>query len=121
MFSHLKLSSAEKSFLEKRWKLASAWPWVGTGLLATLLALTTYLWVKAPYLVNPWFVASQLKSGKLSESTITVLAVMLPIVMLGCLVIILSVVLLSFAAFSNERRIIRILHQLLQDRENLHK
>ncbi|GAA3531180.1 hypothetical protein [Zobellella aerophila] len=102
----MKLSAAELSFVEKREKLTRYWPLFGGFILLLLVVLAIWLWVKVPYMVNPWVVAAGLKTGTLPESTLVLMAAMLPIMMLTFLVFAVAVVLLAFAAVSNERKLI---------------
>jgi hypothetical protein len=76
-----------------------------------------WLWVKTPSLINPWHVMDALEAGTLAESTMSVMALMLPIVTATFLVFACVVVLLWFIAFRNELRLIRLLRKL--DRESV--
>lgn len=107
----MSLSQAESLFVEKREKLTKHWPAFGFGILFVLAALAFWLWLKVPHLINPWVVGVGLEKGTLPESTMVLMAIMLPIVMLIFLVFSGAVVLLAFAAFSNERRLIQLLRR----------
>jgi len=108
-------SPADTLYLAKRERLAKSWPVAGGIILLLLAALAAWLWLKTPYLINPWLVFEHIKSGTLPESTATVMVAMLPIVVLTLLVFAAVVVLLVFAALANERRIIRLLRRLEQE------
>lgn len=107
----MKLSPAERLYVEKRERLTKLWPAFGAGVLLMLAALALWLWLRVPYFANPWAVAEALESGGLPESTITLMAAMLPVVVLMFLVFALAVVLLTFVAFSNERRLIQLVRR----------
>lgn len=105
----MSLSQAELLFVDKREKFAKHWPAFGFGILFVLAAFASWLWLKVPHLINPWIVGVGLEKGTLPDSTIVLMAAMLPIVMLFLLVFAGAVVLLAFVAFSNERRLIQLL------------
>ena len=75
-------------------------------------AYSAWLWVKMPYLIRPWRVIESLETGALPESTMGVMAVMLPFVMAMLLVFAFLIVLLWFVAFYNERRLIRLVRKM---------
>lgn len=111
------LSSADKAFIEKRERRVKYWPLFGAALLATVSAYVAWLWLRMPHMVNPWFVIESLEAGTLPESTIGIMAVMLPVVMAVLLVFAIAVVLLWFVSFYNERRLIRLVRKLEADSE----
>ena len=107
----MKLSPAERSYLEKRAKLIRAWPWIGGVLLLLIIAFTAWLWVTVPYFVDPWAVFAALKSGSVPVSTLAVMAAMLPVVMLTLLAFAALVVILMFVTLFNEHRLIRFIER----------
>ena len=111
----MKLSLADKAFIEKRERRAKYWPFFGGASLMMVVGYGAWLYLKMPHLINPWHVMEQFKAGNLSESTMGVMAVMLPIVMGALLVFALVVVLLLFITFHNERRLIRLVRKLEAD------
>lgn len=108
----MKLISEELRFIEKRERLAASWTFVGALVLALFFAFAIWAWLNVPQLINPWMVVSNLKAGNLPETTVSLMAAMLPVVMLTLLVSAGLVVGLVFCAFSNERRLIRIIRKL---------
>jgi HAMP domain-containing protein len=106
------LSSAEKKFVEKRERRAKYWPYFGAASLVLVAAYGAWLWVTMPHLIRPWRVIESLEAGTLSESTMGVMAVMLPFVMAMLLVFAFIIVLLWFVAFYNERRLIRLVRKM---------
>jgi hypothetical protein len=108
----MKLSPADKAFIQRREKRAKYWPLFGAALLAIIGAYGAWLWLKMPHLINPWRVMESLETGTMSESTMGVMAAMLPIVMAAFIVFMLVVVLLWFIPFYNERRLIRLVRKL---------
>lgn len=108
-----RLEPSERAFVEKRAGFAKSWPPVGLASIGLLLGLAAWLWLSAPVLVDPWFVLDGLESGAFSEGTIRLMAAMLPVVVLLCLLVVLVSLLLAFAVFSNERRLIALIRRLL--------
>ena len=108
----MRLSPADKAFVEKRDRLGRYWPWLGGFSLALVAAYGGWLWARTPQLINPWWVIERIETGTLSESTMAVMAVMLPIVMAAFLVFTFIVILLWFVSFHYERRLIGLVRGL---------
>ncbi len=109
------LNPTDQAFVDRRRRLIALWPYVGGGMLAGLLGFATWLWLFIPLMVNPWATVEALKSGSLEETTLYVMAVLLPILMLACLGAFVLMVGLAFAVFRNERRLIEILDRQRRD------
>ncbi|MCB1861357.1 MAG: hypothetical protein KDI47_06455 [Gammaproteobacteria bacterium] len=110
----MELTEKERRFLDKRRKLLTIWPPAGYLLLAMLALLAGWLFWSAPLLVNPHLVWAGLQSGSITEANLQLMAGMLPVVTLLLLVVCLIVVLFVFAAFSNEKRELKLIDRLLQ-------
>lgn len=108
----MSLSSADKKYVAKREKRVKYWPFYGGASLVLLIAYGVWLWVKVPHLINPWHVIESVQAGTLPESTMGVMALMLPIVMAALLLFAFVVVLFWFIVFYNERRLIRLVRKL---------
>ena len=108
----MSLTSADKLFIERRERLTKLWPIAGIGCLVLIAVFSVWLWLNVPYLIDPWRVIESLESEALPESTMGIMLVMLPIVMIALLVFAFIIVLLGFAAFANERRMIRLLRKM---------
>ncbi|MCL4190385.1 MAG: hypothetical protein KJZ87_01470 [Thermoguttaceae bacterium] len=107
----MELSNEERHFVAKRAKLVQTWPYVGAMLLTMLVGLGVWLFLSKPLLANPFFVLSQLDRRAIPESTIALMAAMLPVVVLVCLGLAVTVVLFAFAAFSNEKKYLAIIQR----------
>jgi hypothetical protein len=114
----MKLSPADKAFVERREKRGKSWPWLGVIALAMVAAYGVWLWVKMPQLINPWWVSERIEAGTLSESTMGVMAVMLPFVMAAFVAFLFIVVLLWFIPFFHERRLIQMVRRLEAGQES---
>ena len=102
---------SDRAFLDRRRKLLALWPWAGGGLIAGLLGFASWLWIAVPLMINPWAVIAAIEAGQLEETTLAVMAVMLPILMLACLGVIIVLIGVLFAAFANERRLIGLVEK----------
>jgi hypothetical protein len=109
------LSAQEKSFIEKRIKFARSWPIAGLIMILVLAILGLWLFWSRPLLINPWFVLSQLKAEAVSESTLILMAAILPVSMLMCIGLVIVFILLGFSVFSKERKYISIIHRLISE------
>jgi len=107
----MQLRDEEQRFIRKRSRLLEAWRYVGVILLIVLLGLGIWLFLSKPMLGNPFAVMSRLQSGSISQSTLFLMAGMLPIVVLMCIGLSVAVVLSAYAAFSNEKKYISIIQR----------
>lgn len=105
------LTEAEESFVERRRRLMRSWPYVGSGLLALVASFLVWLVIAQPHLANPFFVMSEIERGAIAQSTLTLMAGMLPVAVLAALFVCLATVVLAYAAFSNERRYLALLEK----------
>jgi hypothetical protein len=110
------LDEKDLEFIKKRSFFARWWTVVGIVMLAVLGVMALWLFVKVPNLINPLHVIEQLKAGTLQQSSLVVMAGMLPIVVLGLLLVCCAVI--GFAFFSNERRYLRIIKDMQKSEEN---
>lgn len=109
------LKATDSTFINRRSSLVKYWPVAGSLLLLMLFGLGGWLWIDIPWLINPWEVMQALEAGKLPDSTLTLMAMMLPVVMLACLVFSVLFVLLAWRGFANERRLLEIIERLQAD------
>ena len=105
------MTPRDEAFVARRSRLVAWWPATGAALLALVLALAAFLWNSAPQLIDPRLVAAALESGTLAPSTLHLMALLLPFVVLMFLGFASAVILLGFAAFANERRLLRLLRE----------
>jgi hypothetical protein len=108
----MKLTGQETAFVKQRGRFVRSWPIVGSICGVLVLGFTVWMWIFRPLLVNPWEVLSRLKSASLPDSTMTLMAAMLPIVFLACLFLLLALIVICFLAFSNERKHLAIIQRL---------
>lgn len=107
----MKLSYEEQCFVAKRARLMRTWRYVGAILLAMITGLGVWLFLTKPLLTDPVMVMTRLKSHSIPESTMALMAAMLPVVSLMCIILTVIATLFVFAAFSNEKKYLTIIQR----------
>ena len=107
----MELTEQERQFIKARTRFVCAWRRVGPILLIGLGAFAAALIYLVPLMANPFAVLARLQSDSVPESVLTLSAALLPVVVLTCLLLAVAMVLLTFAAFSNERKYLAILRR----------
>ena len=79
--------------------------------MAVVLGGGLWLWFDVPQLVNPWHVVALIEAEELDAATALLMAAMLPVMSLALLTLLLVGLVLAFVAFSNERRLLRIVRE----------
>lgn len=110
------LTAEQIDFLVKRRRLARLWPVVGSLLLIVVVAALAWLFLRHPLLINPLELTSRVQAGTLPNSTLVILAVMLPVMSLACFLVLTAVILYGFSVFAIERRYQRLIKGLLESR-----
>ena len=111
------LSPQQQAFLDKRQGLIRLWRYVGPVLLLLIFGFTAYLLARTPLLINPFEAISRIEAGNLPESTLVIMAAMLPIMFGGALILLLAIVLVMYAAISNEKKYAAIIAELGASRD----
>ena len=112
------LTDSQTRFVTKRQKLLRTWTVFGPLLLVALASLGAWLYWRQPLLINPFEVASRLESGAITDPTLSLIALLLPLLMLNSLVLVAIMVIFMYGAFSNERKFIAIIQALLDRAED---
>lgn len=105
------LSAEQQEFLQRRRAVIRRWPFVGGGLIAALVMFCGWLYVRSPLLIDPTEIVRRLEGGGLDTTTLMALAGMVPILFIGCLVLLLLVILFTFARFRTESRYLALLSE----------
>lgn len=108
------LTADQMEFLAKRRRLARLWPVIGALLLIVVVAAVAWLFLRHPLLINPLALTSRVQAGTLPNSTLVILAVMLPVMSLACFIVLTAVILYGFSVFAIERRYQRLIKGLLE-------
>lgn len=109
------ISANKHKFLSKRKRLMKSWRLVGPLCLLAILGFLVWFYIRYPLLVNPFKVAASLKSGVLEVTTLSLMAIMSPIMFLVCFGLLIIMVLLMFVSFSNEKKYLEIINNLQKD------
>ncbi|MCG6963918.1 MAG: hypothetical protein LJE95_11695 [Acidobacteria bacterium] len=108
------LTTDQMEFLARRRRLARWWPVVGSLLLVVVVASVVWLFVRHPLLINPLALTSRVQAGTLPDSSLVILAVMLPVMSLACFIVLTAVILYGFSFFAIERRYQRLIKSVLE-------
>lgn len=111
----MKLDQRQKSFLQKRRKLLKLWPYVGPLKLLGVLGLMFYLMMYSPLLTNPLEVSARIQAGSLAQSTLEMMAMLLPIMFITTCFTLVTLIVLMYASFSNEKKYIKMIDTLEGD------
>jgi hypothetical protein len=106
------LTAQDRQLLKRRKTLVGAWPIAGTVLLIGPGGFAAWLCWTQPLLVNPDAVLARLDDGFLPASTLSLMAVFLPIAVWMCVVLGAAVILVAFGAVANEKRHMAIIEKL---------
>ena len=98
------LTDAQNEFLKKRLRMTKTWPAVGVVLIIIELGLAGWLLWKQPPLINPQAVLSGLRTRSLPDSTLSLMATLLPFVVILCLAVVAVLILFAFLALANEKK-----------------
>lgn len=80
-------------------------------MLAAITGMILFIYITAPLLINPFETASRLASGEISDATLRVAAVLLPMTF-GCICILLiALVGIMHLAFGNEKKYLALLEE----------
>ncbi len=108
----MQLTPGESRFITRRSSMGKYWPIAGWILVVMLLGLASWLWYQVPLFVNPWEVVHALEAGIIPDSSLYLMAIMLPVVVLAILVFTASGILLAWRVFANERQLLEIIKRL---------
>ncbi|MFC2091547.1 hypothetical protein ACFLTD_02110 [Elusimicrobiota bacterium] len=109
------LDETQKSFIEKRKKLIKAWPFAGYAMLTVIGIFLIWQWIRIPIMVNPVEIISRINSGVMEQSTLFLIAVMMPVLFVSCFFILAVMILFIFLSISNEKKYHRIIESLSSD------
>ena len=99
----------DEQFLEKRRKLNKAWPIVGTIMMISLVILALYLFFSSPLLINPYKVIELIKANKLSPTTMRLMAVIMPVLVIGLLGTVFICIFYTWLFMIIEKRYLKML------------
>jgi hypothetical protein len=109
----MNINQQQIRFLEKRRKLIQAWRVVGPMLLLVIVIFVIFQFQKTPLLINPFEVITGLESGSIKQSTIEIMAVILPVMFIAVSLLLVIIVIMMFTVISNEKKYIEIIERLI--------
>ena len=112
------LFDAELKYIDRRTRLIRIWRYVGLAVLLILVLFTCYLFLNSPLLINPFHVTEQIEAGAISQSTLLIMAAMMPLVMLLVMFVMVVLVVFLYAAFANERKLLAIIQKLRDKKDH---
>ena len=108
------INDEDLAFIEQRRRLVRWWTPVGSATLAGLAAFVAWMFWAHPRLINPLHVVGAIEADGITQGTLELMAVMLPVVVLLICLVLGVMIGFAFAAIGNERRYLRIIDQLKQ-------
>ncbi len=108
----MELTDGEMVFIERRKKLIKIWPTAGSGLGITMIILTAWLYSKTPLLIDPFTTMHRLSEGSIPETTLMLMAGMLPILFLACLGLLVMLIIFVTVMLHNEKRYLTMIETL---------
>ncbi|NLS96875.1 MAG: hypothetical protein GXX96_32465 [Planctomycetaceae bacterium] len=109
------IDDKDLAFVEKRRRLVRWWNLVGSATLAGLAAFVAWMFWAHPRLINPLHVVGEIEAGRIAQSTLELMAVMLPMVVLVIFLVLGVMLGFAFAMIGNERRYLMIIDRLRHD------
>lgn len=106
------LAEHHQRFILRRRKLLRTWRVVGPVLLLLLIIVGVIMFFNYPLMFNPYEAIERLEAGTLENSTLQLMALLLPIAMLMLFFMLVVVVLFSFAAMGNDKKYLAIIQDL---------
>jgi hypothetical protein len=103
------VTEGEAAFLARRQRLTRWWTPVGWSLLIGIGGMLGWMSWRTPLLVNPQLVIASLEQDAIPQSTLRLMAGLLPVAWLLCFLLLAALVLCQFAAISTEKRLLRII------------
>lgn len=101
----------KRRFLEKRRKMVRLWPYTAALMVTLITAFILYLYTRAPLLIDPFETASRIRSGEISDATLSVSALLLPIAFGVIILLLIALIGLMHLAFKNEKRYLALLDE----------
>lgn len=110
------MNPRDAAFIERRARLLRWWPIAAAAMIASLTALTGWLFVHSPMLVNPLALKARIKANDLAPGTLEIVAMMAPALALFCIAVVAIMIFYGFAITANERRYHKIIDAMNKER-----
>ncbi len=112
------ITDKDVQFIEKRRRLVRWWNLVGSVMLAGLATFVAWMFWAQPRLINPLHVVGEIEAARLTQSSLEVMAVMLPMAVLLIFLVLAVMIGFAFAMMGNERRYLKVIDQLKAGADN---
>ena len=106
------VSEKDTKFIDNRRQLIKVWRWAGSISLLGLWAFILWLWFSNELLINPFAAIEAIESGSMSDTTMVVMAAMLPVIFMLTLFLILLLLVLVTVSLGHEKRYLGIIDAL---------
>lgn len=106
------LTEEEKKFVSEREQLNRFWPLIAVLLILMLAGLFGWMLIKTPQLVNPYYLADQLKNNRIAPETVKILSLMCPVFAMFVFFLALVIILYGCSWMSMESRYIKIIRRI---------
>ena len=106
------LTRNQQRFIMRRRKLGRAWRVTGPLVLLLLIVAGVLLFFNYPLMFNPYESMARLEAGTLEDTTVLLMALLLPAAMVMVFVMLVVVVLMVFAVIANDRKYLTIIQDL---------
>ncbi len=101
----------DEQFIQQRRRLNDLWPCVGGVLLLSIVGMAAGIAMAYPMVADPVYVVSQLEAGAIDEATLSMAALLLPILFWMLAICLMLFVLLAWQMMRNEKRLLSVLSQ----------
>ncbi len=88
------------------------WRYVGPMLLLGTTGLAVWVFVTAPLLIDPFAVFSRIEAGTIQQSTLAMMASILPLTMILLFFLMVVIIGLMYAALSIEKKYLKIITEI---------
>lgn len=106
------ISERERRFIDRRRNVVRYWRFAGPLLVVMVVGFAAWLYLRTPLLIDPFEMLARLEAGEIPESTLVIMAALVPVLFLGLLVLLAGLVVIMYAAISGEKRYLAIIETL---------
>ncbi|MFE8072191.1 hypothetical protein QQM79_14135 [Marinobacteraceae bacterium S3BR75-40.1] len=82
--------------------MLNLWPRIAVALILLVFGFGGWLWFRAPWLVDPLWVAKALETNALPDDLLWAMALILPLVVLTCLLLVIALIVVAWTGFRRE-------------------
>jgi len=109
------LDDKEKKFLANRRKVLKLFPTAGGAGFALVITYLIWAYYKTPLLINPNVVKAKLIEKTIEDSTLTLMALLLPWIMLALMLTVLALIAFAFSWLALEKKYLKIVDRVMPE------